>query len=218
MLIMSVYRQTVLGSAFGFTEDDLEENRQGRLSVDQVARLRRRAGMTSVIVIGILGVLGVLSVLSAGPDPSGMPIFLFCLGMPALFTLAFTVVATEVAVSPRVVAKRSGVVHLAYGMFDYVPKLDYQQGRSARGLLFGRLGAYTMIVSEQEFQLSQTQWELLKPGAYAAIYYLPTIHKIVSLELIDSDIQAEEPPTIDVVAEPIPVHTDNSDTGDVIRA
>src|SRR5579859_707132 len=103
MRVMDVYKQSVLGNAFGFTEDDLIENRRGQLSDAQIGRLRRSAGMTAIIVIAVLGGLGILSVLSAGPDPEGMPIFLFCLGMPALFTLAFTVIATEVAVSPRVV-------------------------------------------------------------------------------------------------------------------
>src|SRR5713101_6770791 len=220
---MDVYKQSVLGNAFGFTEDDLEENRQGRLSNAQIAHLRRNAGMTAVIVIAILGGLGILSVVSAGPDPAGMPIFLFCLGMPALFTLAFTVVATEVAVSPRVVAKRSGMVHLAYGIFDYKPPLEANQRRGwgFRHFMFGRMGAYTMMMSDDEFRLSREQWELLRPGAYAAVYFLPTLHKIVSLEIIDSDIQAPEPPTIDVTAEPvepIPARSDNSDTGDVIRA
>ena len=220
---MYVYKQSVLGNAFGFTEDDLEENRQGRLSNAQIAHLRRSAGTTAIIVIAVLGVLGILSVVSAGPDPQGMPIFLFCLGMPALFTLAFTVVATEIAVSPRVVAKRTGVVHLAYGVFDYQPPLEPNQyrGWGWRRFMFGRIGAYTMMIGDEEFRLSREQWELLRPSGYAAIYFLPTMHKIVSLEIIDSDIQAPEPPTIDVTAEPvepIPARPDNSDTGDVIRA
>jgi hypothetical protein len=243
---MDVYKQSVLGNAFGFTEDDLVENRQGRLSTAQIARLRLNAGRTAIIVIAILGGLGILSVVSSGPDPQGMPIFLFCLGMPALFTLAFTVIATEVAVSPRVVAKRSGMVRLAYGMFDYKPPLDnpppppqitprrpfggtFDSGpaldnprrRVYRRFIFGRMGAYTMMIGDDEFRLSRDQWQLIKAGSYAAIYFLPTLHKIVSIEIIDSDIQAPEPPTIDVTAEPvkpIPAHGDNSDTGDVIRA
>src|SRR5258708_16189610 len=193
---MDVYKQSVLGNAFGFTEDDLEDNRQGRLSNAQIAHLRRNAGMTAVIVIAVLGVLGILSVVSAGPDRQGMPIFLFCLGMPALFTLAFTVVATEIAVSPRVVAKRSGVVHLAYGIFDYKPPLnnppppppitprrpfggafdsgpalDNPRRRVFRRFMFGRMGAYTMMIGEEEFRLSRDQWELLRPGGYAAVYF-----------------------------------------------
>lgn len=220
---MDVYKQSVLGNAFGFTEDDLVENRRGHLSDVQIGKLRRSAGMTAIIVIAVLGGLGILSVLSAGPDPEGMPIFLFCLGMPALFTLAFTVIATEVAVSPRVVAKRSGIIHLAYGIMGYNPPLEANQYRGFgwRHFMFGRMGSYTMMIGDDEFRVSSEQWELLKAGGYAAVYFLPTIHKIVSLEIIDSDIQTPEPPTIDVTAEPVkpvPAYNDNSDTGDVIRA
>jgi hypothetical protein len=212
-------KQSPLGEAFGFTENDLAENRRGNLTDAQMANLRRSAGQIALIVIGVLGAVGVLTIFSAQPDSSEVPVFLLCLGVPALVTLAFTVFATEAALVPRVVAKSSGVVHLAYGMFAYTPRLDEGQQRIRRRFRFGRMGGHTMIIGDQEFTLTRDQWSLLKAGSYANIYYLPTLHKIVSIEIIAQDIQAPEPEIVHVDAgtPSLPAPSRGDDEGDIIR-
>jgi hypothetical protein len=220
MPLMEVYKQNSLEKAFNFTSHDLAENRQGRLTETQIGQLRRDAGRLAMIVLGVLGGLGILTLLTTQADPAELPLFLFCLLLPALITLAFTVFATEAAVVPRVVAKRSGVIHLAYGMLNYTPALDNPQKGGFRRFTVGRLGAYKMVVGEEQFQLSRDQWQQLRAGAYANIYFLPTLHKIVAVEMLDTDIETPQPPAIDVTT-PLPEISSGNygdDSGDIIRA
>lgn len=205
----SNYHESLLEKAFEFTPEDLKENRQGHLSPAQVERLRRRAGRLALIIIGVLGVLGILAVLSARNAANETPLFLLCLAIPALITLAFTVGTTEAAILPRVVTKRTGQVHLAYGLGDYVPPLDYGQQHARRRFHFGYEGSYRMIVGEQEYVIGREQYYAIQPGAYIAIYLVNTIDRIVSVEVIDSKILPPPATSLPLASE---------DDGDVIRA
>jgi hypothetical protein len=204
----SNYHESLLQKAFEFTPQDLSENRQGQLSPAQVERLRRRAGRLALIIIGVLGVLGVLTVLSARNAANEVPIFLLCLAVPALITLAFTVGTTEAAILPRVVTKRTGQVHLAYGLGAYVPPLDYGQQQIRRRFHFGYEGSYRMIIGEQEYIIGREQYFAMQPGIYVAIYLVATIDRIVSVEVIDSKTL---PP-------PAALPSISDDDSDVIRA
>jgi hypothetical protein len=220
---MNVYRETSLEKAFEFTPDDLQQNQRGELSAAQRDRIRRHAGQIALIVLAVLGVIGILTILSAQPESDELPVFLIFLIGPAAITLALTVGLTEVALSPRVVAKRNGQIKLAYGIGAYDPPLDQEQQRRARRWIFGRAGACTMVVGDKEFQLSREQFNSLTPGLYVAIYYVPTIHRIVSIDVIDDGTQLP-PSAIEIVTtaqpgESIPAAKERVDDrdGDVIR-
>lgn len=214
---LNVRQETPLEKAFSFTPDDLAQNRQGDLSAAQVDRLRRSAGQIALIVLAIIGALGILTILSAQPSTDEVPPLLLCLIVPALFTLAVSVGLTEIAISPRIVSKRSGQVHLAFGLTPPVPPLEAEQARKARRFRFGWMGSYSMIVGDQEFVLTREQYESLHPGLYANVYFVPTIHKVVAVEVVDEDFarathlrRAAEP------AAPQPLLPD--DTEDTLRA
>ncbi len=193
MRVMNVYHETTLEKAFNFTPDDLSENRRGNLSATQIERLRRGSVRMAVIILAILAVLGVMSIVSAQLSPDELPIFLLCLIVPAIVTLALTVGITEAALSPRVVSKRTGQIHLASAPFGYQPPLDDEQllsfGRPQRlwlpwqGGVRRPVGQYSMIIDDQQFQLTPDQYQLLIPGNYT-VYFVPTIRKIVSIEPI----------------------------------
>jgi hypothetical protein len=186
MLRMSeIYKESSLQKAFKFTADDLKENRQGRLSDTQAARLRREAARLSSLVVGVMAGLGILTILSARPSSGEVIIFLFCLGVPALLTLSMTVGVTEASIGPRVVTKRTGQVHLGYGMLEFTPPLDYDQSaRVSRRWMVGSQGAYKLIIADQMFRLNRDEFEALALGIYT-VYIVPTLNKIVALELID---------------------------------
>ncbi|MCC7446246.1 MAG: hypothetical protein IT324_02465 [Anaerolineae bacterium] len=210
--------QTTLQNVFRFTDGDLKDNRQGRLSDAQVSRIRRSAAKTPLVIIGILAVLGVLAVMSAQPSPSELPIFLIFLIIPAVVTLALTVGVTEAAIAPRVVSKRSGQIHLAEAPFGFNPPLTDEETLNAfvphrsplpigNGKRVKRpVGMYSLLIDDQLFRLSPDEYHALTPSVYT-IYFVPTIQKIVALEPV-----AVPTRTIDVAASlPAPALLDDDD-------
>jgi hypothetical protein len=212
---MNVQKQTTLEQAFNFTPDDLRENQQGRLSATQAAYLRHIAQRMALIIIGVLGGLGILTIISAQPDSSDLAGFFLFLIVPAAIVLAVTVGATEMAIAPKVVASRTGTAHMAYGMFGYDPPVETQQ----RSFMprYGTAGGYRMIVGDTKFGLNREQWSLIPPGAQIAIYFLPTIHKILAIEILDPNIRLAEPPSIDITAEPMRPVLPGDDDGDTLK-
>jgi hypothetical protein len=194
----------------------MAENRQGHLSTAQAARLRREAIRLAAIIVAFLAGLGVVTIFSARLSASEMfPLFL-CLTVPALVTLAFTIGVTENAIGPRTVSKITGQVHLAFGLMDYSPPLDYDQRMSAdRGMMLGFAGSYRMIVGNQRFRLSRDEYNALRPAVYT-IYYLPTIRKVVAVEWVD--IGAPRPRSAEVAETGLPFPTSVEDEGgDMLR-
>ncbi|MBX3063972.1 MAG: hypothetical protein U0528_19185 [Anaerolineae bacterium] len=176
-------------TAFLFTQDDLKQNRQGRLSPAQIAQLRRKAARLSLPILAIIAALGVLTILSVPAAGDEFLMLLLCLGVPALVTLTLTIGMTEAAVGPSLVTKISGEAHFAYGIFGYDPPLGEQQIRRLKrqySAYFGYYGSYRMVVGEMEFQLSRDEFQALGVGFYN-IYFVPTIRKIVSVEKLDLD-------------------------------
>jgi hypothetical protein len=219
---MDVHHETNLEKAFHFTPQDLNENRRGHLTDAQFVRLRGRAGRTALVILAILGVLGILSVMSAQPTPDEIPIFLLCLVVPAVVTLAFTIGITEAAIAPRVVSKRSGQIHLAAAPFDYNPPLDSEIAPSfpvrqrlalGRGRSRGAIGQYSMVIDDQQFRLARDEYEALIPAVYN-VYFVPTLHKIVSAELVSI---AEGAAPSEAVTPSVP-QTFDDDSQDTLRA
>lgn len=176
-------------TAFLFTQDDLKQNRQGRLAPSQIAQLRRKAARLCLPVLAILGALGVLTILSVPAAGDEFLLLLLCLGVPALVTLTLTIGMTESAIGPALVTKISGEAHFAYGIFGYDPPLSEQQVRKLKrqySAYLGYYGSYRMAVGEMEFQLNRDEFNALGVGFYN-VYYVPTIRKIVSVEKLDLD-------------------------------
>lgn len=212
--------ETTLQKVFRFTDGDLRDNRQGRLSDAQVSQIRRSAARTPLVIIGILAVLGVLSILSAQPAASELPIFLLFLIIPAVVTLALTVGVTEAALAPRVVSKRRGQIHLAEAPFGFNPPLTDEETlnaftprRSPIPLPFGNgsrvkrpVGMYSLLIDDQLFRLSPDEYHALTPAVYT-IYFVPTIQKIVAVEPVVAPTR-----TVDVSSSlPAPVLLDDDD-------
>ncbi len=209
---MEPYHEEIsLDKVFNFTTEDLRTNRQGTLSDEQAARLRSGASRTLLAVLAVLGGLGFLTLISVDASPGELFLMLSCLAIPALGTFAFTLGTTEAAISPRVVSKVSGEIHLAYGMMGYNPPLDYDQQRTVRRYVMGQNGAYTMIVSDRQFRLSKEEYEALALGYYV-VYFVPTLNRIVSVERIDAEI-APPPTTEAEKAAPSPVITETYEQG-----
>ena len=84
--------------------------------------------------------------------------------------------------------------------------------------MMGRMGAYTLLVQDQEIRISRDQWDLIHPGAYAAVYIVPTIRKIVAIEIIDHDVKLPDEPFLEKPKKGLPPLPDSFDDQDVIRA
>lgn len=196
--------QTNLEKAFGFTEADLYDNRQGRLSAAQIARMRGHSTRLFLAVVGFLALITVPSFILSGADPGELGVVLACTLLPIVaVTFAFTMGVTESALSARAVSKLSGQIHLAYGLMSYVPPLDYDQVRVARTLIVGRTASYRMVVNNREFRLHRDEYEAFTAGVYYSIYFVPTLNKIVGVQRIDPDFKEPlDKPDIIVTALP----------------
>src|SRR5476651_686297 len=154
MQSMNVIKDSALGRAFEFTEDDLGSNRNGQLSANQIQRLRGKSINLATIIILVLVAIGVLSYLSVGNDPQDTPVFVLTLVAIGVVTLAGTVGWNEYAMRSGSVNKASGPVHMGYGYLNYNPPVDNGQLGSTRRWMLNRRGAYTMFVENQEFRVN----------------------------------------------------------------
>jgi hypothetical protein len=180
---------TELQKAFGFSEQDLQENRRGQLSSAQVSSLRQGASRTAMVIIGVLGAVGVLVLFTAPIPQNEIGVLLLCLVTPALIALGATVGTVENAVGPRLVSKRSGQIHLRYGLMGYKPPVDPSTPiHYARA--FGAAGNYYMLIGDTEFVITKEQYEALTIGLYT-VYFIPTMKRVVSVELIEVSTQNE---------------------------
>jgi hypothetical protein len=177
-------RKARIEQAFNFTEADLRENRQGRLSTAQVDRLRSSARQTLFIILGVLAALGLLTLLSVRISGGELFILISCLTVPALVAFSFTLGTTEAAISPRTVSKRTGQLHLSVLPIGFDPPLKQEQvERLAQRSRFPRQSMYSMIIEDLEFRLTLEEHAALTPGVYT-VYYIPTLNKIVAMELV----------------------------------
>lgn len=191
--MMKPYQDSSLEKVFNFNEQDLRANRQGKLSDAQVNRIRGHSFRVMFAILGALTAIVVMALLSGQTSPSELTLALTCVVLPiAAFTFAFTVGITEAALGPRTASKVSGQIHLAYGLMAYAPPLDYDQQRQLRGFVIQRAGSYRLVISDRLFQLDKDQYEALAVGYYA-VYFVPTINKIVSIQRIDPDITTLPP-------------------------
>lgn len=206
-------KTSTLEVAFNFSPDDLRQNRSGRLSPPQAAALRKNSRRLAFIVLGVIGGLALLTLISTPVTANDLSILFLCLVIPAGVTFATTIGATEAALVPGVVSQRSGIAHLAYGISEYDPPFELGQ-RIPRRFVMGRMGAYSLVLGDSEFILTRDQWQAIRPGASITIYFLPTLHKIVALEVHDTDIELPETPPItmlDITAEPVRIPDDEPD-------
>jgi hypothetical protein len=176
-----------LQKRFQFTDEDLRANRQGQLTDAQIAHLRQEAAGRVTPVLVIIGGLGVLTLLSVPVTGSEFVAFLLVLGIPAALALATTIGLTEAAITPKVVTKVSGQAHFSYGIGTYDPPLGEQQAKMLRRMWWMfQNHTYRFAVSDIEFVLSRDEQQTLAAGLYN-VYYVPTIRRIVALDVIDLD-------------------------------
>jgi hypothetical protein len=208
--------RTELERVFQFTQDDLRLNRQGKLSPTQQTRLRRVAMQRATPILLILGALGILTLLSVPATTQEVPLFLLCLGIPAIVTFTMTIAMTESAVSPGLVTKRSGQLHLRYGIHNFDPPLSEQQtwkyNRNIANWLHN-VGNYSAFINDVQFQISREQFFALVPQV-CHVYFVPTIRQIVAIEFVD--VGTLPPALVAQPAEPVPAVTDKTqqDFGD----
>jgi len=198
----SDYRSN-LEKAFGFTEADLYDNRQGRLAPSQAARLRGHSLRIFLAIVAFLAFVTIPAFLIMDSTPQELTVVLACTILPVVaFTFAFTVAVTEAAVAPRVVSQLSGQIHLGYGVMGYNPPLDNEQVRFARTVFMARAASYRMVISNREFRLSRDEFEALAVGYYS-VYFLPSMNKIVAIQRIDPDFK-EQSRKSDIVVTALP--------------
>lgn len=184
-------RASALQRAFHFSEQDLRDNRQGRLSASQASRLRAESRQLLFLVVGVLAGVGVLTLLSIRFSSTELFYLISCLTVPSLLTFAFTLGTTEAAIAPRAVSKRTGQVHLSrpgMGIFD--PPLqaeDIARLAHSPGLRLSRAGQFMLIIEDQVFRLAQEEHGALSPSYYT-VYYVPQLNKVVAVEpMVPSD-------------------------------
>ncbi|PJF35960.1 MAG: hypothetical protein CUN49_07875 [Candidatus Thermofonsia Clade 1 bacterium] len=186
-------RESQLERAFNFTDADLKQNMQGKLSEAQIARLRQEAYQILYLVVGALAIIGFLALLSFRATASELLLLLSCLIAPAVIAFVFTVGTTESALSARTVSKVSGMIHLAYGMMPYQPPLPDDFQPVQRGVVFGYQAAYRLAIADREFRIDREQYEALSAAyGYYNVFFVPTLNKIVAVQRIE----LSEPETI----------------------
>jgi hypothetical protein len=187
-------RASTLQRAFHFSEQDLRENRLGKLSAAQANRLRTESRQLLFLVVGVLAGVGVLTLLSIRFSSTELFYLISCLSVPALLTFAFTLGTTEAAIGPRAVSKRTGQIHLSrpgMGIFD--PPLqaeDIARLAHSPGLRLSRAGQFMLIIEDQVFRLGQEEHAALRPSFYT-VYYVPQLNKVVAVEpIVPADTDA----------------------------
>ncbi len=153
-----------LDYAFGFSEADLKENRRGRLSDAQAARLRRSVLQISAIIGGAVLIVTILGTLSANAGAGELSAIVLIVFVPVAVFLAWNFLRMEAAIRPGTVSQLTGEIKLNESPYTY--------------------GNYRIKVGDQLFVLARTNYQALRSGAYT-FYYLPSIRRIVSVEALD---------------------------------
>ncbi len=164
--------QKALDYSFRFSEADLRDNQQGRLSEAQAALLRRDSLEIAGMICGALVIVVVLAILSAQPSPSELTVLVLIGLIPFAFTLGWFVLRTELAIQPRTVQALTGEVQLTHSPYSYS-------------------GMYRLTIGMTMLPLNRDQMYALRPGAYT-VYYVPGLRKIVSA-VAYSHILSERP-------------------------
>lgn len=153
-------------AAFNFTEDDLKENRRGKLSAAQMNILRADAiRMTAIIGACILAVsvLTLISLRGASAGELEMVAF-FALGV-AGFAVYYFIGRTELALAQREVEAITGEVEI----------------------LLTVNGSPFLKVGDKMFHLTQTEARAFQPKAAYTIYRVSLLRKIVAIESYGGD-------------------------------
>lgn len=175
-----------LKQAFKFTDDDLRENRAGKLSAAQLARLRGNANRNFLILLAILLSIGILTMLSLRGSSNEMLIMLLCLSVPAITAFALTFGAVGRVNNFQTLEKRAGQAYLSTPPVGYAPPLPMEKVSLVmiRRGFFDTLSMYHMVVDDTLFNLNMEEHEALTPAVYT-VYFLPQLrNRIVSLEII----------------------------------
>jgi hypothetical protein len=208
-------QQAKLQAAFNFTEADLRENRQGRLSDSQVANLRARALNNFLIVAGVLAVLGVLVMFRVRMTSAESMAMLLGLGAPMYVAYRFTIRPMNLGIAQGV-DKRAGQLYRSqqgdfhlftppYPADKPIPIIggmvsSWLMRRYNRSFLLDTQQtstgqtkqnvSYSMIVDDKHFYLTYAEHAAVTPDLYV-VYFLPNNDKIVSLEAVAAPTRTE---------------------------
>jgi hypothetical protein len=152
-------------AAFRFTEDDLEQNRKGRLSDVQAQHLRAdmlRTGLMIGAAVVIVTGLGLFS--ARGVNIEDVQ-FIGLIAVPLLlYLLWYYVIRIENAIRERIVTAVTGEVNV-------IPMM----------------GGYAIEIGDKYHRLTLTEARAFASGTSYTIYLIPRLNRIVAAESYGGD-------------------------------
>ncbi len=156
---------------FGFNEQDIEENRRGKLSERQAGIIRSEGFRTALIIIGIIIGIVLLAVVSTQSVQGGE---IQCVGglmfMIVLYIFYHYIIRIDAAIRPRAVQALTGQ-----------PTLIVNPNGSI------------MTISGQIFRLSLTEARAFRPDTGYTLYIIPALRRIVAVETYSDEARRTEP-------------------------
>lgn len=172
----------VLAQANGFTLEDLQTNRQGWMSHQQrTGVVRRMIGclFMSLLLVGSVVGGGGVAVLAPSGLLSGFPVLVLVfvgLAVYALLALMFISSARR--------QLREGRVAFMDGFVERERKesSDSDSGTTSTSYSYVVYQPHPSGVNQQRFSVNGAAYHALVPGLRYRVYYLPSDHKLVSIE------------------------------------
>jgi hypothetical protein len=180
---MQIQEQNSIQSAFGFSSDDLAENRMGRLSPSQKMQMRRGAMQLLFIALAFLAAIATLIVVFAGPADREIQVIIIGLIILVAFILVDTVGMTETAIMPGVVARVSGIAYISNEECFVAPADHPFNNRDG----LGNYSWNSLYLDGEQFHLTKEQCKALPHGALVDVYYIPALRKIVAVDIIKTN-------------------------------
>ncbi len=164
---------SILMGAIGFTDEDLEANRRGKLSSEQARDLRHDAGrhldLIPVAVVG--GVISVGVLISNGINQGDSTLTIFG-------NVAVVGVVAALFIGFAWLWRGSELLAIDRNIADVVEGQVYREASpSPRGS-----SAYYLRVGGLTFTVSLTTFDCFEDGDYCRLYYAPVTKKILSVE------------------------------------
>jgi len=156
---------------FGFNEQDIEENRRGKLSERQAGIIRSEGFRTALVICGIIIGIVLLAVVSTQSVQGGE---IQCVGglmfMIVLYVFYHYIIRIEAAVRPRTVQALTGQ-----------PTLIVNPNGSI------------MTISGQIFKLSLSEARAFRPDTAYTLYIVPALRRIVAVESYSGEARHADP-------------------------
>jgi len=156
-----------LSKANDFALEDVQANREGWMSPRQRARVvRGTIGAFFFLSLILVGGIVVAVLASVGGFSPLLLVSLSLVGTALLFLLPLTSARRQL---------RDGRV----AMMDGVVVHEMKRESDSDG---GNTTSYYYVINQQKFSVTGAAYNALVPGLHYRIYYLPHMHKLVSIE------------------------------------